>query len=924
MTAGYAVAGPLYLGNGWQPFPLPHARKAPPPEGFTGAGAATITDEQVAAWVAEFPHGNVGLHLQRGIIGIDIDDYDDKAGAATIARLEQLAGETLPPTLSSTSRGDGASRIRFYRVPPELEFVGDLRHLGGGVEIIQWRHRYAVVSPSIHPDTGKPYRWSDQAGNPINAIDVTPDDCAALPTTFIALLTEQARATQTTAPPRTTSASPAPVGDSIAEWINRSQRWGELLTLDGWTHSHDRGTDQHWTRPGKQRGTSAVLHNAGDGPLVVFSTDPVVSVLRRGASPSSNGDVISLSLFGYVSATRFDGDRSACASAFRTALNAEQARAVAYGGAQVAHKALDAAQGNTGADAGLVGDDVLAEEWPTIEPLGGVDDMLPTFPIDVFPAWISEHIEQVAQELQVPVDLPAMLALTALSTAAAKRAEVFLTRTWREQLCLYLVCALPPGAGKSPAFGQMLGPLTELEIELLADSATRIGEQRTRRAVAEKLYKKAIDNATTGMAEALAAGEELARHVVDAEPRLFVDDLTVEKMGAMMRDQGGRLAIVSTEGGLFDQMAGRYNDKAKASLDPYLQMWSGDTVRVDRIGRDSVIIDKPALTIGITVQPSVLQALAERPELKSRGLTARFMYALPASNVGWRNMTVEAHLADDIAERYHDNLQRLWRSLADLTPPMRIEVDHDAKAMFMAWRQELETQRRPGGDLAPLTEWSTKVESSVVRVAGLLHIAAGKGQSAIDVADMSAALDVGRYWIDHAHAVHQMWSTDDTLEIARRIVAWIRRKSLTEFTIRECYNASRSLTPTADDVVDPLAILVARGYVRTADGSSLSVGRRGVPSQALVVNPLLCVVADKFPSHNRHNHAPMRLMRHRDTKNELSLSISRFENADPPAHEAHEAQLVTAVTLTTESAEFSPEPVDNYMGGVEDDWALTL
>jgi len=287
------------------------------------------------------------------------------------------------------------------------------------------------------------------------------------------------------------------------------------------------------------------------------------------------------------------------------------------------------------------------------------------------------------------------------------------------------------------------------------------------------------------------------------------------------------------------------------------------------------------------------------------------MYSLPASNVGWRNMTVEAHLAADVADRYHDNLQRLWRTLADLTPPMRIEVDADAKAVFMAWRQELEIQRRPGGSLVGLTEWSTKVESSVARVAGLLHIAAGKGQSAIDLADMSAALEVGGYWIEHAHAVHQMWATDDTIEIARRIVAWIRRKQLSEFTIRECYHASRSLTPFAEDVVDPLTILITRGYVRTADGSPLSVGRRGVPSQVLVVNPLLSVREAQFPSHNRHNHGSMGPMGHRDTSDDLSLSISTFENADPPAHEAHETHDVTTVTLATESDEPPSKPVDN-------------
>jgi hypothetical protein len=48
-------------------------------------------------------------------------------------------------------------RIRFYRVPPGLLWGDFGLHLEG----IWWGHRYAVVWPSVNPDSGLRYLWID-------------------------------------------------------------------------------------------------------------------------------------------------------------------------------------------------------------------------------------------------------------------------------------------------------------------------------------------------------------------------------------------------------------------------------------------------------------------------------------------------------------------------------------------------------------------------------------------------------------------------------------------------------------------------------------------------------------------------------------------------------------------------------------------
>jgi hypothetical protein len=73
----YGSAARAYLAAGYSPLPLPRGVKWPPPKGWTGAGAPMADLEQVRRWIRSDPAGNIALRLPDGVIGIDLDLYDD-------------------------------------------------------------------------------------------------------------------------------------------------------------------------------------------------------------------------------------------------------------------------------------------------------------------------------------------------------------------------------------------------------------------------------------------------------------------------------------------------------------------------------------------------------------------------------------------------------------------------------------------------------------------------------------------------------------------------------------------------------------------------------------------------------------------------------------------------------------------------------
>ncbi len=236
-----------------------------------------------------------------------------------------------------------------------------------------------------------------------------------------------------------------------------------------------------------------------------------------------------------------------------------------------------------------------------------------------------------------------------------------------EPVNLYVVVALPPGERKSAVFQKITAPLERLERELVEHALPDIEAAGVRKRIAERqaadAEKKAGDS-TVGnpqqfLDDAIQAARDAEAIEVPVAPRLIADDTTPEALASLLAEQRGRIGVLSAEGGIFEILAGRYN-KGQANLDVFLKGHSGDAVRVDRKGRAPEHIPEPAITLGLTVQPDVIRALADKPGFRGRGLVARCLYALPTSTVGYRDAR-PATVSPSVAAEYERRLMAIGR-----------------------------------------------------------------------------------------------------------------------------------------------------------------------------------------------------------------------------------------------------------------------
>jgi hypothetical protein len=190
----YAEAAWRYRRAGWVgviPVGYGRRRKNPPVRGYTGWAGLDPSAADVQAWM-HGPEGdwNIGLHLPHGIVVPDVDAYN--GGDAALARLTAEVGHALPPTWTSTARGQAdPSRHRFYRaVLPEGRVWHD--HPGGrrsGIDALHIGHRYAVVWPSVHPALGELYHWYDPEGDLWEDV-VESEDFAELDPAWVEILSK--------------------------------------------------------------------------------------------------------------------------------------------------------------------------------------------------------------------------------------------------------------------------------------------------------------------------------------------------------------------------------------------------------------------------------------------------------------------------------------------------------------------------------------------------------------------------------------------------------------------------------------------------------------------------------------------------------------------------------------------------------------
>jgi replicative DNA helicase len=483
-------------------------------------------------------------------------------------------------------------------------------------------------------------------------------------------------------------------------------------------------------------------------------------------------------------------------------------------------------------------------EWE--QPLPFTDQDLPPFPVEALPPAIADFVRAESEATQTPPDLAGMLSLAAFAAAASKAVVVHVKDGYTEPTNLYVGVVLPPGERKSKVQRDVIEAMLAWE-RAAADAAAekirhavqrfKISEKRLEAAEARAARATGRDERERAELEARQAADDHDAIKIPVAPRLVADDATPEALISLLA-QHRRIAQFSAEGGVFSMLAGgRYSQNV--NLDPWLKGHTGsEPIRVDRKGRPPEHIDNPTLTVAVAMQPHVLDTFAESPMLRGVGLLARFLYSMPKSRMGSRNVDPEPMPAA-VRERYAKALTAVLS--LDPEKTITLKLSPEALAAYHDFARWVEPQLAEFGDLGMVRDWGSKLSGAICRISGICALVSLSNDLlsslTIGLEDFERAVAIGRYLVPHAKAAFGAMGADAKLEGAKQVWRCIERngwKSVSRKDLQQALKGSKRFEH-ADALDQPLAVLEERGYLRKTEERT---GKAGRPKTVYEVNPL--------------------------------------------------------------------------------------
>lgn len=453
----------------------------------------------------------------------------------------------------------------------------------------------------------------------------------------------------------------------------------------------------------------------------------------------------------------------------------------------------------------------------------------PPFPIGALPQTIRDMVQFVAETTQVYPDMPAAVALAALSVCLQGKAKVYFSEHWAEELNLYILICAPPGERKSAVFSSMTKPITNYVADYNQEHLIDVQTYRNTRKQLECKLHRAIEKD-----EPMDTVKEIQQEINTLPPvdemKLITTDVTAEALAAIMSDNNDTMGIMSPEGGIFDVISGMYSNSI-INLNIFLSSYDGEPVKIDR-KYGSVTLTHPLLTFGICAQPQVLNNVISNQQFIGKGLTQRFLFCLPDSMIGHRKLIQDIN-GTEVTKRYKELIYRLLNMPSN--PDQCIELSCKATDLFTAYAEKIEYQMSENEALADYREFFSKLPGKTLRIAGLLHLCEHSPSECISGETMAAAIEISKYYGQHYLKMMCAESYNDTPQLVLyKMIALALKNGVSTISFRDIKRSVRKLTD--EQVKDALEVLTAHKYVSYVPPEHNSGNRR---KESYTLNPIL-------------------------------------------------------------------------------------
>ncbi|ACS51745.1 hypothetical protein Bgr_17070 [Bartonella grahamii as4aup] len=475
--------------------------------------------------------------------------------------------------------------------------------------------------------------------------------------------------------------------------------------------------------------------------------------------------------------------------------------------------------------------------WGQLKPIATA--LLPVEPFSLLqlPMPLMDYIYEVADLQQSSIDFIAISALCGLAAVIGNGVRIAPKQhdnNWKIVPNLWGALVGQPSTLKTPTMQAALTPLYAFQEEWHQEWLKKKEQQEKKDILIEldkrekkKQAYKALKDQDEEQALALLSQsiehKESDDNTLDKR-RLIVNDVTVEKLGELLKENPRGLLMVRDE--LAGFLANMERKEYQTDRAFYLTAFNGNTsYTYDRIERGTIHIPNATISIIGGIQPSriipIIQAMCHG--INDDGFMQRFQMIV------WPDERKKRLWTDRPPnQKAWESYQGVFRSLYDKplgSPkhPITIHFSTDAQEIFRVWWEDFQKKINSGHFSTNLQSYLLKMDKTIPTLALIFELTEG-GRFEINRNALERALYWEKYLLSHAK---RLYAAHDTLATESANLLVKRCDCLPNvFTARDVYKRDWKCLKDNEAVKQALELLCRCNYIREISGDNNSQGGR--------------------------------------------------------------------------------------------------